>query len=241
MKNCLINQPGGLGDIMFIQPIIDNYIRRGYIVHYPILSEYFQYVPNYIKKEGLVFYDVDKDSFPMIEYFGAGVEYEDENNLYVPLEYSDNYIISNAPNIAKYFYTRTPLSDWRSSLNVERNYDREKLLIDTYNLYGDYIILNEQFTGLPYIRNITIESDMPIIKMDWQTDRDNGFNPFDWISAFEGAKEIHSVGTSICYLIDKYCFDNKIFIYERRIKGQQRNYHRDHYLVYRNPNWVYMD
>jgi hypothetical protein len=240
MKNCLINQPGGLGDIMFVQPIVDNYISQGYLVHYPVLSEYY-YIKDYIIKENLIWYDVRNDPFPLQEKYWSGLEFKDENNIYVPLEYSDVYINSNGPNVAKYFYTNTPLGDWRKHLKINRNIEREKLLIDTYNLYGDYIIVNKTFTGRPYEREIKVESNLPIHIMNWEEDKKNNFNVFDWISALQSAKEIHTVGTSICYLIDKYCHNNEIYIYERRWSGQPRNYHADHYLVYRNPNWIYTD
>jgi hypothetical protein len=241
MKNCLINQPAGLGDILFIQPIVDNFISQGYIVHFPVLPEYL-YIKNYIQKKHLIWYDINKD-FPMREHYhnSGGLEYKDENNIYVPLEYSDRYIRSNAANIAKYFYTNTPLDDWRKHLNIKRNLEREKILIDTYNLYGEYILINKQFTGRPYEREISIETDVRTVVMDWEKDKKNNFILFDWISALENAKEIHSVGTSLCYLVDKYCDNNKIYIYERRWAGEPRNYHCDHYTVYRNPNWVYMD
>jgi hypothetical protein len=240
MKNCLINQPGGLGDIMFVQPIVDNYINQGYTVHYPVLPEYY-YVKEYIKKENLIWYNLETESFPIQKHYSSGLEFNDDNNIYVPLEYSDTYINSNGPNIAKYFYTNTPLGDWRKHLTIDRKMDRENKLIDNYNLHGEYILVNKQFTGRPYERQINIDTDLPVHIMDWEQDKSHGFLAFDWISAFQNAKEIHTVGTSICYLIDKYCHNNEIYIYERRWAGQPRNYHADHYIVYRNPNWVYMD
>lgn len=240
MKNCLINQPGGLGDMLFIQPIIDNYIKQGFTVHYPIFSEYYQYVPEYIKKNNLIWYDESQKDFPLKEYYGKGFEFSDENNIYIPLEYSDVYLRNVPGNIAKYFYTNTPLSDYRRNFDVSRNIEKEKLLLDLYNLKGDYIIVNENFTMVPFKRKINITSDTKIHYMDVEQDKDNNFTPFDWILALQNAKEIHSVGTSICYIVDKYC-NNDMYIYERRWDNMPRNYHADHLMVYRNPNWVYMD
>jgi len=240
MKNCLIFQPGGLGDSMFIQPIVDKFIKEGYRVHYPILSEYYKYLPSYIKKDGLIWHDESSKDFPMAEKYGEGFEYSDGNNIYVPLEYADVYLRGVPGNIAKYFYTNTPISDYRKHFNVSRDIEKEKSLIDLYNLHGDYIIINENFTMHPYKRNILIESKYKIHYMNWEDDKKNGFTPFDWILALQNAKEIHSVGTSICYIIDKYC-NNDMYLYERRWTGMPRNYHADHLMVYRNPNWVYMD
>ena len=35
-KICVIYQPGGLGDILWVQKIIDVIISEGYIVYYPV-------------------------------------------------------------------------------------------------------------------------------------------------------------------------------------------------------------
>jgi hypothetical protein len=198
-------------------------------------------VPKYIHKDGLIWHDVKDRDFPMADKYGGGLEYSDCNNIYVPLEYSDVYLRNVPGNIAKYFYTNTPLDDYRKHFEVDRNIEREKFLIDTYRLYDEFIIINENYTNVPFKRPINISSNIKTHYMNIDQDRENGFTPFDWILALQNSKEIHSVGTSICYIIDKYCHNNSIFLYERRWQGMPRNYHADHLMVYRNPNWVYMD
>ena len=75
--------------------------------------------------------------------------------------------------------------------------------------------------------------------MNIAQDKDNGFHIFDWIMALENAKEIHTVETSLCYLIDKYCLTNDIHMYEKRTSSQPNTYYNNVNLVYRNPNWIY--
>ena len=40
MKKALINQPAGLGDILLIQPMVDDLLNRGYEVFHPVADVY---------------------------------------------------------------------------------------------------------------------------------------------------------------------------------------------------------
>ena len=53
MKRCLIYQPAGLGDIIWLQPVIDNYIKQGYDVFYPVINLYYDMLFERIKKPKL--------------------------------------------------------------------------------------------------------------------------------------------------------------------------------------------
>jgi hypothetical protein len=63
---------------------------------------------------------------------------------------------------------------------------------------------------------------------------------FDWIEAIENASEIHTVETSLCYLVDKYAKTDKLYMYEKRRSEDPPTYYRLTNLVYRNPNWKFM-
>lgn len=143
--------------------------------------------------------------------------------------------------IAKYFYAGVPVDDWRKGLNIKRNYSREQKLIEKYNLNNDYVLIN-RFYNWPVL-NKQIEFnrtfDIKTHFMNGNTDSINGFNIFDWIGAIENAKEIHTVGTSIAYLVDKYAKTDRLYLYERKLNGQDRTYHEEIHLVHRNPNWIY--
>lgn len=238
MKNCLIYLQGGLGDILWSMGIVDKYLEEGYRVYFPLFNHY-EMIKNSIEKDNLIWNNGNAGDFPMKELLGSEYEFSDENNIYVPLSYSDFYARTPVM-ISRYFYTNTKIDDWRNHLDIKRNYEREQKLIDTYGLYEDYIIVNQSWSGC-LERELNINSKSKIHNMNWEEDIKNGFYLFDWIGALENAKEVHTVGTSICYLVDKYCLNNEIFIYERRIKNQARTYHQEIHLVYRNPNWVYMD
>lgn len=242
MKNCLIHQPIGLGDILFIQGIIKHLIDDGWTVHLPVHPFYYDLVSSYIKLDGLVWYKEGYDHYPLEEYYGKEQEYKTNTDWYLPLTWADCYNRTK-PMIAKYFYANVPVDDWRKGLNIERNLERELYLIDKYSLHNDFIVVNEYYHQPPNsnYRQINIVSDLPVFRMSYENDLKNGLHLFDWITALEKAKEVHTIGTSVSYLVDKYSLDNRIYCYERRSIVQDRTYHEEIHLTHRNPNWIYMD
>jgi hypothetical protein len=241
MKTCLINQPLGLGDILWVQPIVDHYINNGYTVVYPVGDPYFDIVFSYIKKDNLQWVR-ESDDFPLKFLYGMANKIELGEDIYLPLTNAQSHN-SLSLMIGKYFFAGLPVTDYRDSYKINRDYKREKLLMDTYGLYDDFIIVNEVYGTFPHTKkhDINIQSDSKVHIMSIQQDIDNNFHIFDWIGALENAKEIHTVGTSICYLIDKYCNENEIHLYERRTLDEPRTYNREVEGVYRNPRWIYED
>jgi len=238
-KTCLIYQPLGLGDIIWIQPIVDVMISEGYVVYYPVGSVYYDIVSQYIKKKNLIWVK-ESDNFPLKQYYGNPNFHQTENELYIPVGYADRYLPKCPVMISKYYFLSIPISDYRKHFKLIRNYQREEKLINTYNLYGDYVLVNKSFGTDSKDRNITpeVDSDVKVHVMNIDEDKKNGFHIFDWISALENASEIHTVETSICYLIDKYC-NNKMYMYEKRQSEEENTYYRAINLVYRNSNWIY--
>jgi hypothetical protein len=239
--NCLIHQPLGLGDIFYVQPIVDFYISQGYIVYYPVSDIYYNLVVEYMKpKNGLVWVR-ESDDFPMKAFYGMSSIEHVGDDIYIPLSYSDNHVTNCGFMAAKYHWLNIPVTDWRNNFEIIRNPEREQKLIDTYGLHGDYALVNRAFGTNPRDREMNFKTTLPIHTMSMQKDKENGFNLFDWLSALENANIIHTVGTSICYLADKYCTDTELHIYERRDIWMPRTYHNEINLVYRNERWIYED
>lgn len=237
-KTCLIYQPLGLGDIFWVQQIVDTIIADGYTVYYPVGKVYYEIVSKYITKKNLVWVE-ETDDFPLKEYYGQINVHQNNNELYLPLSYADRYIPNASVMASKYYFLSIPIGDYRKHFKLNRNYERENKLIQEYGLFDDYILVNNSFGTEAQKRDISIQSDLKVHYMDIEQDRNNGFNIFDWIMALENAQEIHTVETSLCYLIDKYCLNNKIHMYEKRTSSQPNTYYNNVNLVYRNSNWIY--
>lgn len=237
-KVCLIYQPLGLGDIFWVQPIVDTIISEGYTVYYPVGKVYYDIVSSYIKKKNLIWIQ-ETDVFPLKEYYGQVNVHQTEDELYLPLSYADRYVPKSSVMISKYYFLNIPIKDYRKSFSINRNYKREDKLIQTYGLLDDYIIVNNSFGTEAQQRDILIGGDTKVHYMSIEQDKMHGFHIFDWIMALENAKEIHTVETSLCYLIDKYCLSNELHMYEKRTSSQLNTYYNNVNLVYRNPNWIY--
>lgn len=225
--------------------IVDNYIEQGYVVHFPVGDLYYDQIKKSINKEKLIWYR-ESDDFPLKHLYGTYMPMHVDNDIYIPVSFA-NYMFPNAPLlISKLILTNTQIENWWNSFEIDRDENKEKKLIETYGLTGEYILINEVFGTYEHsnpssVNSINQNRNIKMHKMSFEQDRANGFSVFDWIKALQNAKEIHSVHTSITFLIDKYCHNNKIFMYERRNPGEPRNFHSHAQLAFRNPNWVYMD
>ena len=242
MKPCLIYQPLGLGDILWVQGIVDHFIEQGYDVVYPVGDVYYDMVSKYINKQGLTWYNESND-YPMKQITGVTSPLKNDDKMYMPLQYADRHV-SGPLLLAKYIFADVALpDDYRDHFDIKRDYDREQRLIDTYKLYGDYIIVNENFATPPtyLVRSIELDTDCYVHYMNIEQNNSNGFNIFDWIGALQSAQSIHTVETSFCYIIDKYCKQEDIHIYERRIEGWPRTHHMEVKGVYKSKNWIYED
>jgi hypothetical protein len=242
MKTCLIYQPCGLGDILWIQPIVNALIKQNYTVYFPVVELYHDMLQKHIKKNNLMWVN-EKDTFPLKEYYGKESFYKDENNLYIPISFA-NYMLPNCSNMmSKYYIVGMPISNWHSSFEIDRDHDKEKYVFDTYGLSKDenYCLINESYGTPPNYkqRKIDVNSNIKQIHLSYELNKKNGINLFDCIGLIESAKEIHSVETSVCYLIDKYAKTENIFMYEKRLESENNTFYKGDNRVYRNINWTY--
>ena len=182
----------------------------------------------------------ESDDFPLKQYYGTINFHQTADEFYIPLGYADRYLPNCSVMIAKYYFLSIPISDYRKHFKLERNYQREQKLIDTYKLYGEYVLVNKFFGTESKDRDIVpeVDSNIKVHIMNIDQDKKNEFHIFDWIGALKNALEIHTVETSLCYLIDKYC-NNKLHMYEKRTQGEGNTYYGNVALVYRNQNWIY--
>jgi hypothetical protein len=245
MKNCLIYQPCGLGDLIWIQPIVDKFIDQGYSVYLPVIELYYDMLKRHVEKPNLIWVRETED-FPMKPNYGGHVPLADENNVYVPLSFSNYYLKNCSVMISKYYFTGTPITNWHKSINIKRDLNREKQLMESYNIdiSKPYTIFNMTYGTPP--NHVVRETKMApttdiVINMNFEKDKANGFTLFDWIGAIEQASEIHTVETSLCYLVDMYAKSDKLFMYEKRREQESPTYYNLVNLVYRNANWSYLN
>lgn len=242
-KNCLIYHHCCLGDLVYTSSIAKHLIDQGYTVYWPVNGGY-ELLKDYIKIDGLIWCPED-GNYPMAEVYKQKDSIDFPNgDKYLALMPEADSIESPLWMAKRHFWARDKLGidfgDFRKNVKITRNLDREKKLIQTYGLHGDYILANDIFS-YQFKVDLNIESDLPIHYMYNQRDLENGFNYFDWILAMQNAKEIHVVHSALSYLVDKYCNKNKIYLYERMPNNDPEaryEHHRSIAWVHRNPNWI---
>jgi len=238
MKNCLIYQPLGLGDILWVQPIVNHFISLGYEVFYPVGDLYYDSVRKHIVKEHLHWLR-ESDAFPMKEKYGQMQAHVTDEELYLPLGHADRYF-SGAPIMStKYYFVDLPIVDWRKHVEFVRDYEKEELLLNKYDLKGEFVLMNNHYGTNPIQRQINLIQDKKVHVLNYQDSVKNNFSIFDWIGAIENASSIHTVETSLCYFVDKFAKSMDINMYEKRQEQQPPDFYRNVGLVYKNENWKY--
>jgi len=248
--NVLINQPVGLGDIIYCQPIADWFIQQGYEVYWPVKNVYLEQVRTYMPKDHL-HWVAESDNFPLKEYYEQDypdkVATPDMQQYYLPLTHSYRHHPSCSVMMSKYYFASVPLVDWREHLIIQRNKEREQRLIDTYHLTGNFIIVNDLYGTWPDSKHAWMNwkkyedldrFDAPLVhQMDPQVDHAHGFTLFDWIGAFQKAQSIHTVNTSVSYLVDAFSH-RPMYMYERKTDPQLTYYFNTSHVA-RNPKWTF--
>jgi hypothetical protein len=102
---------------------------------------------------------------------------------------------------AKYMLLEADPKLWRT-LSFNRNQEKENKLKQYLNISSDdkFIFINNHFAGpeFNYKLDINLKTDLRIIHQEYI----EGFTLLDWCGVLEQAKEIHTVSTSLFFVID---------------------------------------
>lgn len=240
-KVALFNQPAGIGDIFFLQKAARHLISLGYDLIWPIIPP-FMYIKNYIKNINFV---NENDDFPNKNIYKTAEPINQNNLLYLPFDGCHQRL--NVELMKAKYYMMRQLgfdiyeNDWKNYLKFERNLEREHECRKAFGIEeGEkFIFANNIFGSPPDIvgRDMMITTDLKVIFH--QPEHINMFNLFDFCWILENAEEIHTVETSMCYLIETLNTKGKLNMYSRKIHGRQQ--HEDFSYVggVYNKDWTY--
>lgn len=241
MKNCLFWQPAGMGDILFLQKAARHLISKGYNIIWPVIPQ-FEYVSDYIKE--INFVSLNKH-FVGFEHYGKSEIIQTEDFVYVPLNHS-HYHFPGGPMKTKYsLFSKLGFDisseDWIDYVDIQRDEEKEdacrKILGIEKN--EDFIFVNDLFASPPdlYKREMNIETNVKIVYH--KPEHINQFTVFDLCWVLENAKEIHTVETSLCYLIEKVNTQGSLHMYSRKINGRNQHPNFDYVNHIYKKNWNY--
>jgi hypothetical protein len=201
-KAVIINQcGGGLGDQLFIEPIMRHFHERGFVVINVVmpehfwLSEYIQYV-HYRRLNEMPGFDREQ----------CTGHYEYEGLPVIPLRFANPLVKGIEPHCGddrnnwmydKYVYMNMPVDTWKT-LQWTRNEAKEEKLFRSLRITGDYTFVNDNFGGGFASAGSEIKTELPIVKMR----KIEGYTMLDWAKVIINASEIHTVETSVIYMIE---------------------------------------
>lgn len=203
-------QKFGKGDIIFCQTIANDWIAEGHTVVWETQTEWV---------EGL------SRAYPKVKFVPDGTlpidfnlrhEHDCEGYRVVPLRWSVE--IMKAPYAdcmkTKYSMFNQHYMRWKEGAMWQRTVEREKALFDKLglNIGETYVVVNETYqSDLKGHKAIHHNAGCRTIKMRTI----EGFSLFDWALVLERAKEIHTVSTSLFYLLEMLDLRQPIHLYPR--------------------------
>ncbi len=237
----IFNQFRGLGDILFIMRIAQDVIAEGGEVIIPVEPHYVS-----IGKHFPGVKIVDMKSFNL-DYDIRQVYHIDDYKV-VPFRFANDILQVPYTDCmkAKYWYwdnlkgtTKSVGSDswerWRD-YRIERDLENELKLFNKLNPNNEpYIFVNRNFrTTFTGKAKIQAPRDIKVIEMSEM----KGFTLIDWSLILERAQEIHTVGTSINYLIEKLKINSPIHLYKRL--PEENHYDNYSYILdTENKNYIF--
>jgi hypothetical protein len=208
----LINQPFGVGDILFCQSIAQHYVKMGHKVLWPVEPVYVslqKHFPDiFFIDRNLLTIDLDKQGFRV----EAGISI-------IPIRFSDTVQQVPYKDVmrAKYDMLRMDFRRWKENCVIKRDVEKEKELY--YQKLGlqdgeRFVLVSENFTtGGKRQRSLPVSTELKIIYM---TPVD-GFTIIDWLMVIERAEIIHAVSSANIYLFELFELSAKrIHLYIRR-------------------------
>ena len=207
-----INQPFGLGDILFLEPMFRFFHKRNGYKPTLWVRDHFLHLQEYIESVEMVSCsnkDIDNANMTF-DYFPARFA----NQIYRGYDKFDHHDAENMM-LDKYRLASIDVEAWKM-IHLKFNEGRAMELMEKkVGNTKDYILVNET-SGVGKIE-IPIKSDCKIIKMEYVP----GYSLIDWYLVIANAKENHHISTSTFFLFQAISnlfggqLATKIFLYPR--------------------------
>ena len=228
----IVLQPHGLGDHIFCQSLIKQIADLDSIV-WPVLPQFI---------EGL------KRAYPDVFWVPTGIidrslegmriDRVVNGNRVIPIRYADTINRTPYKDCMKAKYEMYGL-DWNTwkDFTFERTLDHEtRLFYEVLKLKDGepFRLVNRRFTSNES-KVVSIPNSKEIRNIEMSSIP--GFSLFDWSMVIEKATEIHTVGTSINYIIELLELKAKEVVLYKRLPDE-RNYENYDYILKRQ-NYIY--
>lgn len=202
----IIRQEAGIGDIFFLQKIAKKLVNRGDEVVWPIKESIYDLITKHLPASGIKYIKY-RDLFST-----EGYQILDFHNT--------SYYYPEWPlMVSKYKYYGEEWNDWLNWFEFTRDTENEDNLF--YNILGlkddeEFILVHKTYSTQPSVQNCTHMEQLEFPgKKVIETSFIEGTNLFSWCKVLEKAKEIHSVDTSLMYIIEKLKTTDTLHMYSK--------------------------
>lgn len=217
-------QPQGLGDIIFTQTLVREE-AQGSIV-WPV-------APQFLRQLQRAYPDIhwveDSESPILLSDKTVGIK---GNYQVMPIRFSDTITRTPYSKVmrAKYDMYGKDWKDWKRKAMWVRDREKEDELFKLLGLEGkEYVLKNLTFSST---QSKKIDIHVPGVEMQ----EIEGFSLFDWAKVMEKAKEIHTVSTSILYLLDLLEDAPNVYVYARKPVEKD---HRYYDYIFTDSKFIY--
>mgnify|MGYP003112403669 CR=1 FL=1 len=240
MKNVIIKQGGGIGDILYSLKIAQKiYKTNNCNIIWPINSHILSDFQDYIKIPYIEWVDEkdykwldDYNYFVNGELIPSSLKIDKETVVFPLCEAANNPdgSFKGGPIMGKKYSTfKLSQANWQDSIKITRNVEKEnELFYKVLNLDDNckYVFVHKIYSTPSHglLKSTFMPDDfLP----DWEKDYEalvtgaclEEYSVFDWIKVFENAADIHVVSTCLFYIFESL---------EKKLP-EIKIYNRDHY------------
>jgi hypothetical protein len=200
----IINQPFGIGDILFISPLVKELDIEQAI--WPVTDHYY-WVKDYLDIPNVTF--VKESNFVLNDFRSNFTE--------IPFRIAEHIVPGSQDCMeAKYRLLGADLELWRT-LTFERNLKRELSLKEHLSIgfEEEFIFINNNFASPEhnYTTDIQVQAGRRVITQQYI----EGFTLLDWCGVLEQAAEIHTVSTALFFVLEALNLKGKeLHLYPRK-------------------------
>jgi len=205
----LIDQPAGIGDILFIQKIVKEFSSEGHEVYLPV-EESLAWMCDYLST--ITVWDECKD-----------VNFD----VRLMLRSASWSFLGEKIMKSKYLLAQKSFTNYIDYVDITRNFEREESLYEKMIVSKPYRLVCPWFGTPDKNGKSMLHMDIPRseeinnVVMDIQ----EGYTLFDWLKIIQNAEEIYTTDSSIMFLIEKYeCEAKKLVAYPRRSTPSEVDY-----------------
>jgi len=231
-KTIYIRQSGGLGDILYLQKVASHLLDSGHKIIWPIIEQY-EYIKDYIQKPNLSFVSLSSLTDFEKNLYKSNVVVENDSFIYIPVDFSCQ-MIGNFSKVmeSKYNFFEMNHKDWQDFVSPIRNIEREEKLRNFLSLDKDepFIFVNKIFASPPNLIEVDYKVDTKYRVIENKKEYINFFRTFDFSWIIENAKEIHTIDTSFCYLVECLYTTDRLYMYPRMMGKNNPQYSDYNYI-----------